>query len=80
MERNTFPKAEVREALANTLWLQADVTDNDEIDQALIRHLGIVGPPTILFFGTDGVERRNFRQVGSMKAAEFAPLVTRAFK
>jgi thioredoxin:protein disulfide reductase len=80
MERDTFPEAEVRAALSNTVWLQADVTANDEVDKALMQHFGIFGPPTIVFFGTDGVERRKFRQAGFMKASEFAPLVTNAFK
>ena len=80
MEKYTFPTPEVRAALANTVWLQADVTANDATDQALLKHFGIFGPPTIAFYGTDGVERRNFRVVGYMKAAEFAPLVTNALK
>ena len=39
---------------------------------------GIFGPPTIAFYGTDGEERRNFRVVGFMKAAEFAAVVRQA--
>ncbi len=80
MEKYTFPTPEVRAALASTVWLQADVTANDATDQALLKHFGIFGPPTIAFYGTDGVERRNFRVVGYMKAAEFAPLATNALK
>ena len=41
-------------------------------------HFGIVGPPTIAFYGADGKERRNFRVVGFMKAAEFAAVVRQA--
>ncbi len=78
MEHYTFPTPAVRAALANTVWLQADVTANDDVDRALLTHFGIVGPPTIAFYGTDGVERREYRQVGYMKADEFAPLVQRA--
>jgi thiol:disulfide interchange protein DsbD len=80
MEKYTFPTAEVRAALGNTVWLQADVTANDATDQALLKHFGIFGPPTIAFYGTDGTERRNFRVVGYMKAAEFAPLAGNALK
>ncbi len=80
MEKYTFPTAAVRAALANTVWLQADVTANDATDQALLKHFGIFGPPTIAFYGTDGMERRNFRVVGYMKAAEFAPLASSALK
>ena len=58
--------------------LQADVTANDDDDKALLKHFGIFGPPTIAFYGADGVERRNFRVVGFMKAAEFAAVVRQA--
>ncbi len=78
MEFKTFPKPAVRSALANTVWLQADVTANDATDQALLKHFGIFGPPTIAFYGLDGKERREYRVVGYMKAGEFAPLVQRA--
>jgi len=78
MERDTFPVPAVRKALADAVWLQADVTANDEADQALLKHFGIYGPPTIAFYGVDGMERRNFRVVGFMKADEFAPLAAQA--
>jgi thiol:disulfide interchange protein DsbD len=68
----------VRAALANTVWLQADVTANDDTDKALLKHFGIFGPPTIAFYGKDGIERREYRVVGFMKAAEFAPLAQAA--
>ena len=80
MEKYTFPQPQVRSALANTVWLQADVTANDEVDQALLKHFGIFGPPSIIFYGKDGQERREFRVVGFMKASEFAPLTVRAFQ
>jgi thiol:disulfide interchange protein DsbD len=80
MEKYTFPTPAVRAALANTVWLQADVTANDATDQVLLKHFGIFGPPTIAFYGSDGVERRNFRMVGYMKAEEFAPLAGEALK
>jgi thiol:disulfide interchange protein DsbD len=80
MEKYTFPTPAVLAALADTVWLQADVTANDAVDQALLKHFGIFGPPTIAFYGKDGAERRNFRVVGYMKAAEFAPLAGNALK
>ena len=39
--------------------LQADVTANDAEDKALLARFEIFGPPTIAFFGADGVERKN---------------------
>jgi len=78
MERYTFTDARVQAALAGTLLLQADVTPNDEADQALLRHFGIFGPPTIAFFGSDGLERQNYRVVGFMPAEQFAAHVQAA--
>ena len=78
MEKFTFPDEGVRAALANTVWLQADVTANDETDQALLKHFNIYGPPTIAFYGADGIERTRYRVVGFMKTAEFAPLAAAA--
>jgi thiol:disulfide interchange protein DsbD len=78
MERYTFTDDSVQAALNGTVLLRANVTDNDPQDQALLRHFGIFGPPTIAFYGADGQERRNFRVVGYMKAADFATLAHRA--
>jgi thiol:disulfide interchange protein len=34
--------------------------------------MGIIGPPTIAFYGLNGEERASYRVVGFMKANEFA--------
>jgi thioredoxin:protein disulfide reductase len=72
MERYTFTDPGVRAALDGALLLRADVTNNDADDQALLRHFGIFGPPTIAFYGSDGRERAAYRVVGYMKADAFA--------
>jgi len=72
MERYTFTDPQVQAALSNTVLLRADVTENDAEDQALLRHFGIFGPPTIAFYGSDGQERSALRVVGYMKADAFA--------
>jgi thioredoxin:protein disulfide reductase len=79
MERYTFSDTSVQAALSNAVLLHADVTKNDAVDQELLKHFGIFGPPTIAFYGPTGEERRNFRVVGYMKAPEFASLARRAF-
>jgi thiol:disulfide interchange protein DsbD len=78
MEHYTFTDAGVQSALRDTVLLQADVTANDEQDRELLKHFGIFGPPTIAFYDRGGAERRNFRVVGFMKAAEFADVVRQA--
>jgi thiol:disulfide interchange protein DsbD len=79
MEKYTFPHADVQAALQGAVKLQADVTDNDEVDQALMQRFGILGPPSILFFGRDGIERPEYRVVGFKPAEEFAPHIRQAF-
>jgi thiol:disulfide interchange protein DsbD len=78
MEHYTFTAASVQDALSNTLLLQADVTANDRDDQALLKRFGVFGPPTIIFFGADGVQRQGFEVVGFMDAEDFAAHVQRA--
>ncbi len=78
MERYTFSDPQVIAATQGFEILQADVTDNDATDQALMAHFGIPGPPAILFYGPQGEERRNYRVVGFMAADEFAAHASKA--
>ena len=81
MEKYTFTDPGVIAALAETRLLQADVTANDEVDQALLQgHFGLPGPPAIIFYGSDGNERKNYRVVGFVPAEEFTDHVTRAIR
>lgn len=81
MEKYTFSDPEVIAALANTRLLQADVTANDDTDQALLQgHFGLPGPPAIILYGSDGKERERYRIVGFMSADEFAAHVNRAIR
>ena len=72
MEKYTFSDPEVHAELDGVVLLQADVTANDAQDQALLKHFRIFGPPSIIFFGPDGEERRAYQVVGFMPADEFA--------
>ncbi|MDZ4348883.1 MAG: protein-disulfide reductase DsbD [Xanthomonadaceae bacterium] len=75
MEKYTFTKPEVHAALADFVLLKADVTANDDIDQALMKHFGIIGPPATLWFGLDGVEQRGLRLIGFENAPKFVDRV-----
>ncbi len=79
MEAFTFSDPAVKNRLANTTLLQSDVTANDELDQALLRQIGIFGPPAILFFDKNGVEIANSRVVGFMSADRFAAHIDEVF-
>ena len=78
MEDSTFRDPRVLAALEGVVILRADVTRNDEADQALMKELGVLGPPAILFFGPDRVERRRYRTVGFKDATQFSGQVTGA--
>ncbi len=80
MEALTFADQSVQKALNGVVLLQADVTPNDAKDTELYKHFGIIGPPSIMFFGPDGKERRNYRVVGYMPAEQFSQHVKRALK
>ena len=79
MEATTFLDPVVRGALSGSVLLRADVTADDANDQALLKRFGIIGPPTIAFYGRDGRERSRYRVVGYMRGAEFAATVRAAF-
>lgn len=72
MEAFTFSDTGVQKSLENFIVLQADVTDNDAQDKALIEELGLFGPPAILFYDHTGNELRNYRVVGFMPAGKFS--------
>ncbi len=77
-EKYVFSDPKVAAALRPFVLLQADVTDNDAADKALLARFGITAPPAILFFGPNGRERKNFRVVGFMPSEEFATHVRQA--
>ncbi len=80
MEKETFPDPRVSDAMSQMVLLQADVTDNDDVDKALQKHIGIPAPPAMIFWGPDGAERRHLRLLGFMGPNEFAPLVEKAIQ
>ena len=78
LEESTFRDPRVLAALGRVRVLRADVTAYDAADQALMKRLGVLGPPAILFFGPDRVERRRYRTVGFKDGADFTKRVTGA--
>lgn len=64
MENNVFATPEVADDLKEVIVLQADVTDRDEHDRALEKHLRIIGAPSILFFNRQGQEIIGLRRAG----------------
>ena len=80
MEKYAFTNTNVLSALEDINSLQADVTDNDNIDTELMSSLGIYGPPAILFFDSSGREIRNRRVVGEMSGEQFAAHIVATYQ
>lgn len=71
-EKYTFSSPQVQQALSGMVLLQANVTANNEADRDLLKHLNVLGLPTILFFDPQGHEQPNLRVTGFMDADEFS--------
>nr|VUD23447.1 thiol:disulfide interchange protein DsbD [Salmonella sp. NCTC 7297] len=71
-EKYTFSDPRVQQALGDTVLLQANVTANNAQDVALLKHLQVLGLPTILFFDAQGQEQPQARVTGFMDAATFS--------
>ncbi len=79
-EDYVFRNKDVQVLLKDFVLIQADITANDELDQALNKYTSVQAPPAILFFGKDGVEIRNYRIVGNMDAKTFINHVKQIIK
>ncbi|MCG3186676.1 MAG: Thiol:disulfide interchange protein DsbD [Rhodocyclaceae bacterium] len=71
LERYTFADPRVRARMERMLLLRADVTANNAADRALLRRLGLFGPPGVLLFDAQGVEIPGARTVGFQNADDF---------
>lgn len=71
MEANTFSDSQVQKSLQNTVLLQADVTENNADDAALLKRFGLFGPPGIIFFDAQGQEMPLLKVIGYQEPAKF---------
>lgn len=78
IEREVFSDPAVKDALQDVQRLSIDVTDYDAEDQAIMQHFGIVGPPTLMWFGPDAQEQRSARIIGELDAEAFLDRYTQA--
>ncbi len=79
MERDTFSNPKVITALEGVQLLKADVTANDKKDAELLKAFGLFGPPSILFFDTNGRELSQNRLVGFLNAEAFISHINLTF-
>ncbi|CAM2990490.1 Thiol:disulfide interchange protein DsbD [Pseudomonas gessardii] len=71
MEKQVFGKAEVLDALKNVRLLRLDVTADNAASRELLGRYKVPGPPSFVWIGPDGEERRAQRITGEVDAAAF---------
>lgn len=69
MEKNVFSNSDLKVYSNNISFLQLDLTENTAAQQAFLSKYGVFGPPTLLFFSSDG-DLINVRQ-DEMDLAQF---------
>lgn len=78
IERSVLPDPSVTAALQGIRLIKADVSDMDDQKRALMRELGVAGPPTMILLDAHGREAQGSRLIGSISAAQLAEAATRA--
>jgi thiol:disulfide interchange protein DsbD len=71
MEKNVFGKGDVIQALNGVRLLRLDVTADNDASRALLKRYRVPGPPTMLWLGPDGSERRERRITGEVDDTQF---------
>ncbi len=75
----TFPKPAVRKALSNTVWVQADVGDDSNLESLrILEHFKVMGLPSVMFFDLKGEEQTRQRVLGFLTEEDFVKRVKRA--
>ncbi|MGB2078363.1 MAG: protein-disulfide reductase DsbD [Vibrio sp.] len=75
-EKYTFHTPEVEQKLKDFVLIQADVTQGDEADIALMQRLKVLGLPTIEFWDASGEHKTNARISGFIEADVFLQHLT----
>nr|WP_314533711.1 protein-disulfide reductase DsbD [uncultured Pseudomonas sp.] len=71
MEKRVFGQPDVLAALSDVRLLRLDVTADNDASRELLGRYKVPGPPSLLWIGADGEERRSQRITGEVDAATF---------
>jgi len=71
MDSAIFDQPQTKQLNADYHLLRLDITKLDKGHKQLLTELGIIGPPTVLFFDIAGKEVKNLRLVGEINKPDF---------
>ncbi|MFK3816743.1 protein-disulfide reductase DsbD [Pseudomonas sp. NPDC089407] len=71
MEKQVFARSDVQAGLAGVHLLRLDVTADSPASKALLQRYQVPGPPSMIWIGPEGEERRARRITGEVDAAAF---------
>lgn len=71
IDHEVFSNQHVLSSLQNAKLLRFDITKQTADQEKLKKELGIIGPPTVLFFSPNGEEAKAFRLVGKIESNDF---------
>ncbi|MHC8322555.1 protein-disulfide reductase DsbD [Pseudomonas sp. GB2N2] len=78
IEHEVLDDGNVVERLKGYRLIRFDITASNAEQRALLDRYKLFGPPALMFFGKDGVERFDVRVIGEINAADFAERVANA--
>lgn len=78
IEREVLSDRQVVERLQGYRLVRFDITASNREQRAQLDRYHLFGPPALMFFGKDGVERADVRVVGEISAADFAERIAAA--
>jgi thiol:disulfide interchange protein DsbD len=78
IEHEVLNDSNVVERLKSYRLIRFDMTASNREQRALLDRYKLFGPPALMFFGKDGVERSDVRVIGEINAADFAERVAKA--
>ncbi|MDR6916931.1 thiol:disulfide interchange protein DsbD [Pseudomonas sp. 3296] len=78
IEHEVLNDAKVMERLQGYRLVRFDITASNAEQRALLDRYKLFGPPALMFFGKDGVERADVRVIGEINAKDFAERVAKA--
>ncbi|MGY0217911.1 protein-disulfide reductase DsbD [Endozoicomonadaceae bacterium StTr2] len=78
MERELFPKPEVKSQLDKMYLIRADITANTAAQQTLLSRYQLFGPPSLIFFSKEGEEQPALRIQGEPDLKQLANTLRKA--